>query len=230
MFNQSWTAQVALLRQVSAVADLISSEAVHSEIVNATSRLIQQISSVATCLYVQVGQVLPVERLAWAEYLRGPGLSVPLQTLALLPNWNLQQYVPRQQMQLLVDWLFQQIDTSDSGAVAFLSDVVRVAILLASHAPVDDVIAGAVTLRTKPVVGGVVKLTLPSDRVAAGMYVQLYSAGALAAQAVVKDLDSAGVSATFTTVYRPDIYLEANDVVHYTAQAPQAVALRAFKA
>lgn len=228
MFNQSWSAQVQILQNVSAVADLISSGAVHAEVVNATSRLIQQISSVATCLYVRAGQVLPVERLAWAEYLRGPGLSVSLQTLAALPNWNLQDYVSRQQMQLLVDWLFQQIDATNADAAAFLSDVVRVAILLASHAPVDDVIAGAVTLRTKPVVGGVVHLTLPSTRIAAGMYVQLYTAGELAAQAVVQDLDSSGVRATFTTVYRPDVYLEANDVVHYTAQAPQAVALRAF--
>jgi len=163
-----------------------------------------------------------------------------MQSLAVLPNWNpanpqeyLQSYVPRQQMQMLVDWLFQQIDTTVSSAVAFMSDVVRVAILLASDAPVDEIIGGAVTLATTPVVGGVVSLNLPSDRIAQGMYVQLYSSGVLAAQAVVTDLDSSSVRATVTQVYQPDPTspppkLQVNDVAHFSAQAPQAVALRAF--
>jgi hypothetical protein len=108
--------------------------------------------------------------------------------------------------------------------------VVAVAILLASQAPVDSIIAGAVALRTTPVVGGPIKLTLPSDRVAHGMYVQLYSAGVLAARAVVSDLDSTGVTATVTDVYQPNVALEANDTAHYTAQDPNAVVYKAFSA
>jgi hypothetical protein len=131
-------------------------------------------------------------------------------------------------MQMLVDWLFQQIDTSNSTAVAYMSDVVRVAILLASDAPVNDVISGAVTLATTPKVGSVVSLTLPSDRVAHGMYVQLYSSGVLAAQAVVTDLDNAGVRATVTQTYQTNISLQANDVAHFMSEAPQAPAVRAL--
>ena len=129
---------------------------------------------------------------------------------------------------MLVDWLFQQIDTTIPNAVAFMSDVVRVAILLASDAPVNQVVGGAVTLATTPAVGGVISLSLPSDRIAHGNYVQLYSSGVLTAQAVVTDLDSASVRATVTDVYQPGVVLQANDVAHFTTQAPQAVALRAF--
>lgn len=118
-----------------------------------------------------------------------------------------------------------------------MSDVVAVAILLASQAPVDGIIAGAVALRTTPVVGGPIKLTLPSDRVAHGMYVQLYSANvpqdapdALVARAVVSDLDSTGVTATVTDVYKLNVALEANDTAHYTAQDPHAVVYKAFSA
>jgi len=228
--NQSWTAQVDMLKSVVAVADLLSSEVVHAEVVDATSRSLQQISSVATCLYTRVGQVLPVDRLAWAEFLRGSGASVRLSSLAVLPGWNSQSYVDRQQMQLLVDWLFQQIDATNETAAALMSDVVAVAILLASHAPVDTIIAGAVALQTRPVVGGPIKLTLPSDRVAHGMYVHLYSAGVLTARAVVSDLDSTGVTATITDVYQADVTLQANDVAHFTAQDPNAVVYRAFSA
>ena len=116
---------------------------------NATSRLITQISNVATCLYTRVSATDPEFRLAWAEFLSGPGLSLQLQSLAILPNWTQQDYVTRQQMQMLVDWLFQQIDTSNSAAVAFMSDVVRVCILLASHAPVDEIITSALTVRVQ---------------------------------------------------------------------------------
>ena len=175
--NQSWAAQIQAMQIVAAVGDLISSQAVHAEVVNATSRLMQQISSVATCLYARAGQALPIERLAWAEFMKGAGLSIQMQSLAVLPHWNGQDYVSRQQMQMLVDWLFLQIDATNADAVAFMSDVVRVAILLASDAPVNAVIGGAVTLTTTPKVGGIVSLTLPSQQVAHGMYVQLYSSG-----------------------------------------------------
>jgi hypothetical protein len=228
LVNQSWATQVQILRSATAAGDLMSSDAVHAEVVNATSRLMQQISGVATCVYARSGQVLPIDRLAWAQFLSGLGVSIQMQSLAVLPNWNTLDYVSRQQMQMLVDWLFQQIDTTNSDAVAFMSDVVRVAILLASDAPANSVITGAVTLATTPKVGGVVALTLPSDRVAHGMYVQLYSSGALAAQAVVTDLDSASVRATVTQVYRTGLALQANDVAHFSGQAPQTPAVRAF--
>ncbi len=229
--TQSWALQVQTLQTNIAVADLIASDAVHAEVVNATSRLIQQVSGVATCIYARVGQLLPIDRLEWAEYLRGPGLSVQLQNLAVLPKWNTLDYITRQQIQMLADWLFQQIDMSNSSAVGFMSDVIRVAMLLASDAPVDSVITGAVTLATTPKVGGLITLTLPSDRIAHGMYVQLYStaaAGALTAQAVVTDLDSVSVRATITQVYSNAGALQVNDIAHFSAQPPQALAVRAF--
>jgi hypothetical protein len=208
---------------------LLSSAAVHAEIVNATSRLITQISSVATCLSARAGQADPIHRLQWAEFLRGPGISIQLQSLAVLPLWNTEDYIPRQQMQMLVDWLFQQIDTTIPAAVSFMSDVVRVAFLLASDAPVSDVIGGAVTLATPPIaIGGMVSLTLTSDRIAHGMYVQLFSAGALAAQAVVTDLDTSGVRAQVTQVYQANVRFQPNDVAHFSAQPPQSRAVRAF--
>lgn len=224
----SWSSQVSTIANVAAVGDLISSANVHAEIVNATSRLMQQVSSVATCLYSRANQALPIDRLAWAEFLTRAGLNIQLQSLAVLPNWNTQDYISRQQMQMLVDWLFLQIDSTNSAAVSFMSDLVRVAILLASDAPAGNVIAGAVSLAAPPVVGGIVNLTLPSVRVSHGMYVSLYSSGTLAAQAVVSDLDSTGVRATVTQVYTPGVTLQVNDVAHFSAQPPVAVATRAF--
>jgi hypothetical protein len=225
---QSWNSQVEILSNFAAIADLLAAEGVHAEIASATSRLIQQISSVATCLYVRVGLTLPVDRLEWAEYLRGPGATVPLRNLYVLPKWNTQDYVDRQQMQLLVDWLFQQIDQLNPAATAFMSDVVRVCILLASHAPTNEIIVGEVVQRFKPAIGYIIPLTLPSGRIAHGMNVQIFRAGELAAAAIVSDLDSSNVRATVTAVYKANDFIEAKDMVHFSAQAPQAAALRAF--
>ncbi|HXO17916.1 MAG TPA: hypothetical protein VN909_07070, partial [Candidatus Dormibacteraeota bacterium] len=225
---QSWSTRVATLTNLMGVGDLTSSESVHTEIANATARIVQEVASVAGCIYARANVALPVDRLAWAEFLTGTGLNVQLRSLAVLPNWNTQPYVDRQQMQLLVDWLFAQIDIVNPSAVAFMSDVVRVCILLASHAPVNDVIAGAVLLRNPPSIGSVVSLSLPSSRVAAGMYVQLYSKGSLAAEAVVSDLDDTSVTATVSSVHQPGVFLEANDVAHFTSQPPQAAAVRVF--
>jgi hypothetical protein len=224
--NMSWSAQVVNLQNVAALNDLIGAASVPTEVSNATARLVQQISSVATCLYTRVSAALPIDRLAWAEFLSGPGASIPLQSLAVLPSWNSLSYSDRQQTQTLVDWLFLQIDANNNQATAFMSDVVRTAILLASDVPLDNLIPGHVVERVQPSVGGLVTLNLPSDRVAAGMYVQLYSAGNLAARAVVSDLDATTVSASVTDVYSSGTYLEINDIAHFTAQTPQAVAMR----
>jgi|GEM_PF-3627180 len=226
--NLSWASQIETLQYIAAPADLISSSYVHTEVVNTTARLMQQISSVASCLYARANQALPIDRLAWAEFLSGQGMTASLQSLAVLPNWNRQDYVSRQQMQMLVDWLFQQIDTTITDAAAFMSDVVRVAILLASDSPVNTVISGAVTLTTTPKIGGTISLTLPSTRIVHGMYVQLYSGGVLAAQAIVSDLDSSSVRATVTQVYTPGVALQINDVAHFVTQAPDAPALKPF--
>jgi hypothetical protein len=226
--GQSWSAQVVSLQSVAAVADLMSSSSVYTGVSNAAARSLQQISSVATCLYTRVGGALPANRLEWAEFIQNNGASVNLTSLAVLPGWNSQDYTDRQQMQLLVDWLFQQIDTSDQTASALMSDLIAVAILLASNAPVDNIIAGAVALRANATVGGTVRLSLPSDRVGHGMNVRIYSGVNLAAQAVVTDLDSTGVTATITDVYKPNVALQPNDVAHYTALSRDAVVYKAF--
>jgi hypothetical protein len=224
--SMSWSSQVYTLQNYAALNDLIASEAAYTEVSNEVTLLIQQISNVATGLYTRVSAELPIDRLAWAEYLSGPGSSVALSSLAILPSWNTLGYADRQQMQMLVDWLFQQVDNTNPQATGFISDVVRTAILLASDVPVDNIIPAGILQRVRPILGTPIYLNLASDRIAAGMYVNLYSRATLAARAVVSDLDPSTVTANFTDVYQPNSYLETTDVAHITAQTPLAVAMR----
>jgi hypothetical protein len=224
----SWRAQVEYLKPVAAIADLVSTSIVHAEIANTIARLVQQISSVATCLYTRVGLTLPVDRLQWADYLRGLGIAVQMSSLAILPGWNTQAYVSRQQMQLLVDWLYSQIDRTNAAAMAYISDVVRTCILLASHAPVDGVIAGAVSGRTLPVLNNTIVLTSASERVTQGMNVQFYQTGKIVAEGTISDLDSSSITATVTKIHQPNVFLEDQSVAHFTGVAPDFASLKAF--
>jgi len=225
MATMSWAEQKREIFNISGINDLISSEVVHWELASKITVLIQNVSKIATALYLRVSATLPADRLAWAEFLLGPGKGINLRSLSVLPNWNTQDYIDRQQMQMLVDWLFAQIDVTINDAVSYMSDLVRTAILLASHAPVNDIIAGEVAARTKPAVGGIVPLTLPSPRVARGMPVLLYQGGELTARAVVDDLDSQQAYAKVTNIYKEDTFLEAQTQAHFLNDDPQSAML-----
>jgi hypothetical protein len=139
----------------------------------------------------------------------------------VLPGWQDQAYIEREQMQMLVDWLFAQIGLGMSDASSYMSDLVRTAILLASHAPVTDVIAGEVAARTKPVVGTMIPLASDSPRIARGMTVMFYQGANLTARGVVDDLDAQQSYARVTDVYQQDQFLETNAIAHFLNDAPE---------
>jgi hypothetical protein len=101
-----------------------------------------------------------------------------------------------------------------------MSDMVRTAVLLASHASVSDVIAGEVAARVKPAPGVRIPLTALSSRIAKGMPVMLYQGGQLAAKAVVDDLDSRQVMARITTVFQEDVVIEKSAHVQFLNEEP----------
>ena len=221
LVNLSWASQKNELLRVAAINDLIASDSVHLEIAHEIAALIQNVSKIATALYLRMSATKPIDRLEWAEYLRSTGRSAGLRSLSIMPKWETQDYIDRQQMQLLVDWLFAQIDATIPAAVAYMSDLVRTAVLLASHAPVDDVIAGEVAARVKPALGGILALTSTSSRVAHGMPVLLYNGANLMARAVVDDLDGGQVYAKVTNVYVDD-FVDQGAHAHFLNDDPAA--------
>jgi hypothetical protein len=131
-------------------------------------------------------------------------------------------------MQLLVDWLFQQIDRTNNSTVAFFSDVVRTCILLASHAPASAVIPGTLKGTTTPIIGNPIVFTTTSGRVGHGMRVQIYSGAQLAAEGVVSDLDMDTVTATVTRVHIANASIADKSVAHFTTQPSSFAAYKAF--
>jgi hypothetical protein len=173
---------------------------------------------VAACLYSDFSAVLPVIRLNWAERLIQVDGPVNLANLGSLPRWGEIPILERKEMQALVDWLFSRINTGEPEAVAHINDLVRVCILLASHAPVADIIAGDVIRDTTVTPGARIDLTADLARVRLGMHVLLYNGSQAVARGVVENLASGVATARVLTAASPGITIPKSAKAHF-AQA-----------
>ncbi|HEU4387705.1 MAG TPA: hypothetical protein VFV34_07910, partial [Blastocatellia bacterium] len=142
--GQNWQLTKTQATEVVSLGDLVDGTHARSDVSRSAAREIDQVSTVATCLYAKFGEVLPVIRLQWAEQLSQYDDAVNLRNLAVLPRWGEVEGLDRQEMQRFVDWLYQRVDPLQADAVAMISDLVRVCLLLASHAPVNQIIAGQI--------------------------------------------------------------------------------------
>ncbi len=190
-----------------------------SDVINEATAELNNIAHVAGCLYESFGAVLPRIRLEWAERLSQYDEEVSLRNLANLPRWGEIEYLDRRDMQGLVDWLYSRVDANETEAISMCDDVVRVAILLASHAPVNEIIAGNVQEATTVKPGSNLKLNVDLSKVSIGMGVFIYKGADVVAHAVVEDLSAGLASAKITKTYAPTVQLEKNAAVQFTKQA-----------
>ncbi len=130
----SWTGQVQILQSVIAAGDRASCRRGACVRWSArSSSLMQQISSVATCgIRARASQTLPIDRLDVGRIpaRRGDTRST-CEASPYCPTGIRRTTCRANRCRCWLIWLFQQIDTSNSAAVAYMSDgAVRVAILL----------------------------------------------------------------------------------------------------
>ncbi|WP_437607999.1 hypothetical protein WMF20_45175 [Sorangium sp. So ce834] len=176
-------------KHVLSLGDLIEANHGRSLVADAAARELSQIGRIAGCLHAQASDVLPAIRLEWAERLsQYEGENVRLRNLAALPRWGEIPYVDRKEIEGLVDWLYSRIDTAHAEALAWMNDLVRVCLLLASHAPVDEIIAGAVVDDTPVHPGKTVPVAIDPIRVRLGMKVMFFKGQEMVAHGVVEDL------------------------------------------
>jgi hypothetical protein len=212
----TWTQLRDQSTAILSLGDLIDGGHGRSDVSQQAAQELDQISHVAACLYANFGEVLPVIRLEWAERLSQYDAPVNLRNLASLPRWGEIDLLERRDIQTMVDWLYQQIDALQPDAVALISDLVRVCILLASHAPVNQIISGRLSKPTIVNLGSRVELAIDPATVRVGMQVLLYSAlNRVVAQGVVEDLASGQASARIVHAYEPNVPLTADTRVQF---------------
>lgn len=187
----SWLALQLELLPVATLNDLVLTSHGRQEVSDRLARHLNDINRVVACLFEHLRQVPPFVRLQWVELLSEIQGSVAMRQLSRLPDWETIDPSDQRDLQRFVDWLYQQLASEIPEARSFMDDLVRVTILLASHAPVHQTLA-APPVNVRPVVaGGVLELSLDAERTRVGMQVLLYETEGpvpAVAQGVVEDL------------------------------------------
>lgn len=151
------------------LADLIAGDHNRPALARVAAQEVDQIGQVAACLHASFGETPPIIRLGWAEILSEFDQSAPLARLSGLPRWNELPLELKRTQQGFVDWLFSRIDRSVPAAESAVNELVRVCILMAAHAPVDQIIPAHLVTPARAEIGVRLDLAVDIRRVRVGM-------------------------------------------------------------
>lgn len=215
--SSSWQTVQREAQAVISLGDIIDGDHGKGEVSRRASELFERIAGVCACLHAEFSGVLPAVRLEWAEVMSQFDEAPNLRNLGGLPRWSSIPYVDRRQMQAYVDFLFDQVPPTNEAAVALINDVVRMALLLASHAPVGRIVAGRMPRPVTAVrVGSRIPLTaLDNARLRVGMQAMIYKGNTLMARATVEDVGQGEVSARLVHTSSAQIDLDTDVRVHF---------------
>ncbi|MCB9742406.1 MAG: hypothetical protein H6740_07400 [Alphaproteobacteria bacterium] len=206
----TWQQAQVHASEVLSVGDLIDSRWVSSDISGRGTQELESIYRVAAHLYAELALVTPELRSLWSRRLSEHDRPMDLSELSVLPRWSevgegsdtaAPDPFRKRELQLMVSWLHGRVDSSEEDAVELINDLVRVCILLASHAPVGQILSGHVDEPTPIAIGARVPVRIDPSRLRVGMAALLTIAGRVRARAVVEDL---GQGRVFTRVVTSD--------------------------
>ena len=207
--RQSWQQTLVEAERVVSIADILQAPHGRSDLDSELTNELEKIAQVAGCLYAMFGDVVPSIRLDWAERLSQFDEAVNLRNLASLPRWGEIEFLERREMQALVDWLYGRINLREVEATAMMHDLVRICLLLASHAPVSRILSGQLDEPAVIKPGGSIKIAIDPKRVRVGMNVLLFDRQEMIGQAVVANLQTNRVAATVLETNRSGVELAA---------------------
>lgn len=217
-----WQQANAVAKRMLVLDDLLSSAATQAAVSRKVAEEVEQLYVVAANLYEEVGRIDPAVRLEWARLLSEHDAPRDLRELATLPRWaeigearHDQPADPfrKRELQAYVDWLYSRVDPDEEDAVAFIGDLVRVAVLVASHAPVERLLDAHVEAPTVVRVGGVLPLAVDPRRVRVGMTALVMVGSVVHARGVVEDLVDGTARARLVAVATSGATLSAGQAV-----------------
>jgi len=212
----TWQGVRGQAEQVVSLGDIIDGGHGRGDVARRAAAIFDQIGQIGACLHAEFSAVLPSIRLDWAERLSEYDDAPALRNLASLPRWSEIDYVDRKQMQAYADWLFDQIRVLEPRAESLMNDVIRMCLLLASHAPVDRIIAGRMARPVTARPGVRIPLTaFEPGRLRVGMQALVYRAGAVVASAMVEDIGGKEISARVVHTVSASVELDDQVRVHF---------------
>jgi hypothetical protein len=217
----SWQESRKQAEQILTLGTLLDGNHRRPEVTNQAATLLKQLSQVATCLHARFAAVRPALRLDWAERLSQFDEPVNLRALSNLPRWGEIEVQDRRELQSLVDWLFQQFSSNQAEAIDFGSDLVRLSLLLACHAPVNQIISGRVLKPTTVQPDGRLQISMDPLQVRIGMSVLVYSnSNTVVARGIVDDLNGGLATAKITQTTQVNLALSETTRVQFLRQSP----------
>jgi hypothetical protein len=223
----SWSESQQKAVEVASLGDLIDAGHGRADVARQAANELANIQKVATALYLRFGAVDPVLRLPWAQLTSQYEAGVDLRVLSNLPGWEQIASLDRREMAALASWLFSRVDVTQPQALALMNDVVRVALLLASHAPVNELIAGRVSKPTNVAVGGLVEVAVDESKIRVDMHALLDGVDNQA-HAVVEDIRAgvARVRVLALTAGASSIHFSTSTIVRFAEPARGTVLFR----
>jgi hypothetical protein len=215
-----WTDLLREVEQHAVITDLIRGRHGVDTVSVAAAREVEQIGEVATCLHAEFAAIAPAVRLLWIERFSQFDRPASFRDLMILPGYGRLDRETRRTLQVLVDWLYSRIRSSEADAVNFMNDLVRLCLLLASYAPVNRIIAGKIPAPT-PVRPGILIPLKPirPDLVRVGMEFQVWQAATIVAKGRVEDLQGGDATARVEQVTTQTATLDTSMRVQFVPAA-----------
>lgn len=190
------------LKKIATLSDVAAGRHRNAALTAQAAREIAGFGEIAACLHAGFADTPPVVRLGWAEILSEFDRPAALHSLAGLPRWA---EIPRQErktLQSLVDYLFSRIDRKNGKAVAFVNELVRVAMLLSAHAPVDRLIPARLVNEASSAIGTRLTLAVDTKEARKGMVALIRDArDRLISKALIDDIGDGQAGARIITNY-----------------------------
>ena len=188
------------LHDIATLSDLSAGKHRYPKLTQMVSAEISGFAEIAACLHAGFADVQPVVRLAWAEILSEFDRPADLQNLAGLPRWGDLTRQERKNLQNLVDYLFSRIDRGNAKARDYVSELVRVAMLLAAHSPVSRLITAKLVQETPARIGSRLVLAVDTREARQGMIALIRDTqNRLISKAVIDDIGEGKVGARIIT-------------------------------
>lgn len=220
----TWSDARRVAERHTTVGDLIDARHGRPDVARAAATTLEQIGRITACLYGRFRELPAVDRLRWIDDISQHDAAVDLRDLSVLEGFDgVADRYARRDMQQLVDWLHGRVDRGEPKAVALINELIRVALLLAGHAPVHRLITAELVEPRQAQLDVLIHVPIDPSLVRVGMVATLLGAdGRTVAQGRIDDLDRSAAAIRVVQVEQAGARIERARLAEPARLAPGA--------
>lgn len=222
----SWTTLNTLARDELSIEDLETGGKAGRKAGSNGAKMIAEIGAVAGCFLEGLRQVPAEIRLIWADTLSAHDKAIDLSDINAARGWAAIPFEQRRGLEVMHQWLFARIDIKNAQARGMMSTLIRVCLLMSSHAPVSSIVEG-VTVETRNIEKGESFLVDVKQGSAGIGMIATIGTGADKSRGVIEDLVGNRALVRVTDMRGPRISLAQQEPISFSA--PVAITMANLK-